>query len=57
MAFGRVLHIVFETSLLVLACFRLLKKALKIAPSKSAALILVSVGGLLVCSKEIRLTF
>ena len=47
MAFGKVLHIVFETSLLVLARFRLLKKALKIAPSKSAVLILVSVGGLL----------
>ena len=47
MAFGKVLHIVFETSLLVLTCFCLLRKALKIAPSKSAALILVSVGGLM----------
>ena len=52
MSFGNVLHFVFETSLLVLACFRLLRTALKIAPSKSAGLILVSVGGLMrVCSK------
>ena len=52
MAFGKVSYIAFEISLLVLAYFPLLKKALKIAPSKSAALILLNVGELMCGAKR-----
>lgn len=49
MAFGKVSLIVFETSR---AYFRSQRKAQKMAPSKSAALILLSVEGLMSRTKK-----